>query len=168
MNAMNRSRPPADSSGGGFTLIELLVTLALLALLATLVVPLAQVQMQRQREQDLRTGLREIRTAIDAYKRAAEAGRIPIRAGQTGYPPSLAILVEGLEDQRDPKRRKLYFLRRVPRDPFNDDASQSDEESWGKRSYASDAAEPKEGDDVYDVYSHSPLVGLNGAPYRRW
>lgn len=167
MMFMRRS-PPRYVRSSGFTLIELLVTLALLAMLATLVVPLAQVQMQRQREQELRTSLREIRTAIDSYKRAAEAGRIPARAGATGYPPSLQILVEGVEDQRDPKRRKLFFLRRIPHDPFDQDTAQSEDQSWGKRSYDSDPAEPKEGDDVYDVYSRSALVGLNGMPYRQW
>jgi general secretion pathway protein G len=154
----------AGRHGSGFTLIELLVTLALLSVLATIVVPLTRVQVQRQHEQELRLALREIRAAIDAYKRASDEGRVLVRAGATGYPQTLDILVEGVEDRRDLKRRKLFFLRRIPRDPFDE----VDGPGWGLRSYASDASDPKEGADVYDVYSRSGLDGLNGVPYRQW
>ncbi len=151
----------------GFTLIELMVTLAILSVLATVVVPLAQVQVQRAREQDLRLALRDIRTALDAYKRASDEGRIRRQVGASGYPPDLAVLVQGVEDQRDPQRRKLYFLRRLPRDPLAD-ASLPDADTWQLRAWASEPDDPQPGADIYDVTSRSTQIGLNGVPYRRW
>ncbi|MES3020088.1 MAG: type II secretion system protein [Pseudomonadota bacterium] len=152
----------------GFTLIELVVALAILALLGTLVLPVAQVAAQRSQEQELRRSLREIRAGIDAYKKAYTEERIARVLGASGYPKNLALLVEGVPDLRHPKRSKIYFLRRIPRDPFNPDTAISEEQSWRKRSYASEADDPRDGDDVYDVVSTSPKTGLNGVPYSKW
>lgn len=151
----------------GFTLIELMVTVTLMALLASAVVPFMQISSQRIKEQELRLVLREIRSAIDAYKKAADEGRVERTAEESGYPPTLAVLVEGVIDIKDPQSRKIYFLRRLPRDPLAP-ADLSAEKSWGLRSYASEADAPKPGDDVFDVYSLREGVGLNGRPYREW
>jgi general secretion pathway protein G len=144
----------------GFTLIEVLVTLAIVALLASLALPLSELSVQRAKERELRHALRTLRGAIDAYKDAADANRIERKADASGYPPTLEVLVEGVRDARDPKGAKIYFLRRIPRDPVGED--------WGLRSYESPPDEPREGKDVFDVYSQSAGVGLNGLPYREW
>lgn len=158
---------PTDRSKG-FTLIELLVTFAIIGLLSSIVVPLAQLNMQRSKENELRFALREIRTAIDHYKRASDEGRIPRNIGDSGYPPSLEILVDGVLDQRDPNRRKLFFLRRIPRNPFYSGTEQSASKTWGKRSYASEATDPQEGNDIYDVYPRESYLGLNGISIQKW
>ncbi len=152
----------------GFTLIEMIVTVALVAIIASVATPLARVQIQREKERELKHSLREIRTAIDAYKQAGDDGRIARSADSTGYPGSLDELVKGVTDLRDPKGRKLYFLRRIPRDPMSPRPSGPSDDDWGKRSYASEADDPQEGNDIYDVYSRSDRKGLNGVPYQEW
>lgn len=151
----------------GFTLIELMITVAIISVMVSVAMPLAQIAVQRGKEQDLRAALRQIREGIDAYKKAADDGRVTRRADETGYPRQLEALVDGVEDLRTPDRRKIYFMRRLPRDPFADQA-RPPAESWGKRSYTSPPDAPAEGIDVYDVYSLAPGVGLNGIPYREW
>ena len=151
----------------GFTLIELLISLAILGMLATLAAPVAQVMYQRQQEQELREALRQIRQAIDQYKLAYDNGRILKTANSSGYPPTLDVLERGVDDAKSPERKKIFFLRRIPRDPFASRGIKAGE-TWGLRSYRSDAASPQSGDDVFDVYSRSERMGLNGIAYKEW
>jgi general secretion pathway protein G len=152
----------------GFTLIELVITVAIVAVLASVALPLNELIVQRSKEQDLRRALREVREAIDAYKQAFDEGRIAKRVGDSGYPKRLGDLVAGVEDEKNPKKERIYFLRRLPRDPFAADPALGPAESWGKRSYLSPPDQPSDGDDVFDVFSLSTATGINGRPYREW
>ncbi len=152
----------------GFTLIELVITLAIVALLTTAAMPLAQLVAKREKEAELRTARRDIRTALDAYRTSAVGGHIKQELGATGYPPDLKSLYAGVEDQMSEKKVNLYFLRRIPRDPFFPDGAVAAEETWGLRSYQSPPDDPQPGDDVFDVHSLSSARGLNGVPYHDW
>lgn len=157
----------------GFSYVEMVFAVAMLALLAAVATPYLEKNMQRKKESELKQSLREMRTAIDRYKDAADAGKIAKRVGDSGYPHRLQDLIEGIDDITSPTKTKLRFLRKIPIDPMYpikmDTARPvAPEDTWGKRSYASDTDNPREGDDVYDVYSTSPQVGNNGVPYEQW
>jgi general secretion pathway protein G len=148
-------------------LIEMIATVAIVAVLAFAAAPMIEVSARRMQESELRSALRGLRNAIDAYKTATEEGRVERRADESGYPRSLQALVEGVVDAKDPEKRRIYFLRRIPRDPFADPGL-APADSWGLRSYASPPEAPAPGSDVFDVYSQSARTGLNGIPYREW
>jgi len=157
----------------GFTLIELLITLAILAILGVMIAPVIQIEVQRQKEAELRIALKDIRKAIDAYKSASDAGRIEKAESATGYPKSLDLLVRGVVDKKDPKSKKIFFLRRIPLDPLmsssmTKEAKEIESYGWGLRSYDSEPDAPSPGNDVFDIYSNSKGIGLNNVPYNKW
>lgn len=157
----------------GFSYVEMVFAVAMLALLAAVATPYLEKNIQRKKEMELRQNLRQIRTALDAYKAAADQGKVRKSIGDSGYPHRLEDLVIGVEDITDPQKKKLRFLRRIPADPMYPKSLQSDksinpEDTWGKRSYDSDADNPREGRDVYDVYSLSTDIGMNGIAYAQW
>jgi general secretion pathway protein G len=146
----------------GYTLTELVMVCAVMVILAAVALPVGRFTHKREREIELRAALREMRYAIDEHKRYSDAGLIPIELGTDGYPKELEVLVEGVQlvGQVD---KKVKFLRRIPIDPMTGDVE------WGLRSYQDDAdAESWGGEDVFDVYTLSEGVGLNGVPYREW
>lgn len=151
----------------GFTLIEVLVVIVIVAILASIGLPLAELAKKRQQEDELRIALRQIRTAIDAYKQAGDEGRIERAPDQSGYPPDLRVLFAGVVDAKSPERKNIYFLRQLPRDPFAP-IDVPAENTWALRSYASPPDAPAPGEDVFDVHSKSPAKGMNGVPYAKW
>lgn len=152
----------------GYSLIELMVVLAIMATLASIGMPLAELAKQRNKEEELRRSLRTIRTALDRYKQLVDLGKIERASDGSGYPPTLAVLTEGVTDISSPRGRKIYLLRQLPRDPFAQGESLDAGATWALRSYESPPGDPRPGKDVFDVRSSSPLVGLNGIPYREW
>jgi len=154
------------STAHGFTLVELLVTLALLALLVTSASPVLQLNAKRDKERELKRSLWQLRDALDAYKDAVDQGLIKKIGDGSGYPPNLTILVTGVENAQDPKKKKMFFLRRIPRDPFAADVTQNNAATWQIRAY--DGALDDMAQDVYDVSSRSPAIGINQQPYHEW
>jgi general secretion pathway protein G len=171
---MSRLATPAPPRG--FTLVELVVTLALVGLLASMSLPLYEVVSTRLKESELRQALRAFRSALDAYKAAADSGQIAKGAGESGYPPSLDVLVQGVQAgvkgatslSGQAAAQRLVFLRQIPRDPFHADPSVPAALTWRTRAYASPPDSPQPGADVFDVTSTSTRVGLNGVPYSAW
>lgn len=154
----------------GFTLIELLVSLAIVALLATVALPLAQVVQARAKEAELRANLRVIRQALDAYKAAGDSGLIDKTAGASGYPASLDVLTTGVKRSAafGFSAQPFIVLRRVPRDPFFEDATVPNALTWNTRSYSSKPDNPQPGEDVFDVSSKSSKRALDGSRYGDW
>ena len=150
----------------GYTFIELIIVSSMIFVLAAAIMPLTRVTMQRAREAELRHALREMRTAIDKFKDAADTGLIgtlDLKAGAENYPPDLQTLVDGVAAANDATGRKLKFLRRVPIDPMTRGAE------WGLRSYQDDPKSTRwGGQDVFDVHTTSEGTGLDGTKYKDW
>jgi len=150
----------------GYTFIELLVVSMIVMILASAVMPLAKVTAQRQREAELRRALREMRTAIDKFKDAADLqqiGSLELKAGSEGYPADLEQLVEGVTAANDATGRKLKFLRRIPVDPMTHNTE------WGLRSYQDKPDSTKwGGQNVFDVFTTAEGTALDGTKYRDW
>ena len=150
----------------GYTFVELLVVAAIILILASAVMPLARVTARRQREAELHRALREMRTAIDKFKDAADLGQIgslDLKVGSENYPPDLQTLVDGANAANDATGRKLKFLRRIPVDPMTHSTE------WGMRSYQDKPDATRwGGQNVFDVYTTFEGTALDGTKYRDW
>ena len=159
-----RNRQVGESKG--YTFIELLVVSTIIMILASAIMPLAKVTSQRTREAELRRSLREMRTAIDKFKDAADLGQIgslDLKAGSENYPADLDQLVEGVTAANDATGKKLKFLRRIPTDPM----TRSTE--WGMRSYQDKPDSTRwGGQNVFDVYTTFDGKALDGTKYKDW
>ena len=157
---------PAHTSEAGYTFVEMIVVSTIVLILASAVMPLAKVTATRQREAELRRTLRELRTAIDKYKDAADTmviSPLDIKVGSEGYPPDLDTLVEGVTPNNDASGRKLKFLRKVPVDPM------THTNEWGLRSYQDKPDSTRwGGQNVFDVYTTYDGVALDGTKYKDW
>ncbi len=147
----------------GLSLLEVVVTISILALLATLILPVAKTTLRRGKEIELRRALRQMREAIDQFKKFSDAGLLQVQCLQCfGYPKDLDMLVEGVP-QVGAIDKKLRFLRRIPLDPITGEAD------WGMRSLQDDPDSDSWGrQNLFDVYSLSPAEALNGTKYRDW
>ncbi len=157
----------------GITLIELMVVIAIMGILATAVMPLTRVTVTRTREIELRSSLRTLRKAIDEFKMDCENKKLSTIEGyckseRNNYPESLEQLTEPLKMSGAVDKTRKY-LRRIPRDPMTEPDSPGNPNNWGLRSY-SDPPDSTQwgGDNVYDVYSKSDKVALDGSKYNTW
>ena len=159
-------KPPRNKTARrerGLTLVELIVASAILTILASVALPLVRVQLRRAQERELRLALREMRTAIDRYKDAADQGLIQVEVGTEGYPPDLETMVEGMPLVNSPDEKKLRVLRRIPRDPLTNSTD------WGLRAYQDEPdSSTWGGENVFDVYTKSEATALDGTLYKEW
>ena len=148
-------------AGRGFTLVEMIAAMTIMLILTTIALPMASVVVKREKEMELREDLRTMRDAIDRYKSFADRGMIPTDMDTYGYPPTLETLVQGvpLKGSKD----KYKFLRKIPVDPMTGN------KDWGMRSMQDDpGSQSWGGQDVFDVFSKSQGIGMNGTPYADW
>jgi general secretion pathway protein G len=161
MKGFSNNGARTGCGGWGFTLVEMIAAMTILLLLTTVALPVARLEVQRTKETELRRDLRMMRDAIDRYKDFSDRGMIPTKMDTYGYPPDLEVLVKGVPLKGS--KAKYKFLRKIPTDPMTGDTD------WGKRSMQDDPdSQSWGGQDVFDVHSKSPGIGLDGTPYADW